>query len=492
MQKPAWLVPDAPVEAPVETLEAFLEAIDSGALFNISDPSVYREIRKTIAEVLVQLLVWQRPRLEESRSLRWPYEALKERKAVFEDVCAKQGEKQLARQTALFLALLPFPGQWQWLFKAEQEFRDDPEVHDFLTAEREKIEEKINKKRQKEYYLHHFCQILKKPRFPREKGIIRIFSLAYLFTQPRILRELGNRYFIYIEPAAGVFFRHTWWRFLTVLEDPCLIGASSEEDRAFLNSQRGILTTHLAHADYVEDDETDYSGHQKRFDIVFNSTFDEMIRKRHFLMLSILKHPLLQDVTALFMGRGKDDNIERFRQQVRLNQMDHRITVMANLRRNEVPKYLANCRLGVHLALHENGPRCIYEFFRADIPCIVSACTAGVNLGHFNSLTGVVARDKDLPQVIDRALQSRNQFSPRQWFLAESGSLNSTRVLNRCFQEIFQSRGYDWTEDIVPLGSSGASRYVESSHYDYFRSEFEHLFEALNQKGMLPISIALD
>ena len=492
MQKPAWLVRDAAIEAPVETLEAFLEAIDSGALFNISDPSVFREIRKTIAEVFVQLLVWQRPRLEESRPLSWPYEALRERKSIFENLYEKETGEDFARQTALFLSLLPFPDQWQWLFKVVREFRADSEVHDFLTVERGKIEEKINRKRQKKYKLHNFCQILKNPRLPREKGIIRIFALGYLFTQPRLLRELSNRYFIYIEPAAGVFFRHTWWRFLTILDDPCLIGVAGGEDRAYLNSQSGILTTHLAHSDFIEDDESDDSEHRKKYDIVFNGTYDEMDRKRQLFMLSLLKHPLLRDKTALFMGRGNKSNVERFKHQVRGDHMGHRVAVKANLHRKAVPEYLAECRVGVHLALHENGPRCIYEFFRADIPCVISACTAGVNFEHFNSRTGVVAKDKDLPQAIYDTLQSRQKFAPRKWLLEQSGSLNSSRILNHRFQEIFQDRGYDWTEDIVPLGSSGANRYVESGHYDYFKPEFEHLFEFLNQKGMLPISIALD
>ena len=491
MLKPAWLLPDAAKETPVEILDAFLGAIDSEELFTISDPFVFREIRKTIAEALVQLLVWQRPLLEESKSLVWPYNALRKRKSIFENLYSKEEGKELARQAALFLALLPFPNQWQWFFKADQEFRDDPEVQDFLTAERKLIEGKISRKGHKKYKLHQICQILKKPRPSGEKGIIRIFTLAYLFTQPRILRELGNRYFIYLEPAAGVFFRHTWLRFLTILDDPCLIGTASNEDRAYINSQAGILTTHLAHSDFMEeDDETDGLGHQKRFDIVFNGTYDEMDRKRHMIMLSFLRHQLLQDKTALFVGRGDSYNIERFKQQVQEDHMGHRITVMANLSINEVPKYLAQCRVGVHLALHENGPRCIHELFRSDIPCVISACTAGVNFEYFNSQTGVVAKDKDLPLAIYQVLQARHEYAPRKWFIEQSGSLNSTRILNRRFQDIFQTRGYDWTEDIVPLGSGGSNRYVESSDHDYFKPEFEHLFEILNQKRLLlPIPV---
>lgn len=494
MPKPDWLDPSAIETAPIETLDAFFHSVDSEALFDHTDPSLFAEIRTVIRRVLVQLLVWNRPLLEASRSLAWPYEALRQRKQIFEDLTTGKKGAFPTHQASLFLALLPFPDQWHWLFKAEDDYGDDPEVTRFLSTEARKIEEKVKKKQQKRYKLHHFCQVLKKPRLPEEKGIIRIFALAYTFCRPQILKELSHRYFIYLEPTAGVFFRHTWWRYLTTAEDPCLLGAASEEDRRFLKSQKGILVTHMAHGDYLETDtpkDTD-THREKKFDIVFNGTYDEMDRKRHQFLLSLLSHPLLQDVTVLFMGRGNNDNVERFRQQVINKQMDRRVTVLSNLRRNLVPDYLAESRIGVHLALHENGPRCIYEFLRADIPCVISACTAGVNFDHINANTGMVVSDPDLPQAIATMLENRHQFSPRKWFLEQSGSRNSTAILNRRLQTIFHDLGYEWNADIVPLGSSGANRYVSSDDFNLFRPEYEALFNLLNQKGLLPAKIALD
>ena len=406
---------------------------------------------------------------------------------------ANQGNTLFIKtQARLFLALLPFPGQWNWLLKAEKEVDHNEEIDTFLRLEREKIQAKTDKKRQKQFKLRHFCQILKKPRMPKEKGVLRIFSIPYIFCNSQLLKELSRHYFLYVEPTAGVIFRHTWWRNFSTLEDPCLFGVSSAEDAAFLQSQSGALTTNLAHGDFMENGlEVEPNG-DKQFDIVFNSTYDEMPRKRHHLMLKLLKHPILHHTRALFLGRGEDDNVANFKQLIHREGLEDRVTVMSNVRRIEVPKHLARCQIGVHLALHENGCRCIYEFFRSDLPCVISTSTAGVNMELFNSKTGLAVPDKGLPKAIADVLGNRKKFTPRNWFLAHSGSSHSTLQLNNQLRSIFQNLGYSWSDDIIPLGSSGASRYLDKRHYGKFRYEFRKLLEFFQQIPQFPLKISLE
>ena len=114
---------------------------------------------------------------------------------------------------------------------------------------------------------------------------MRIFSLPYLFVNPELLKALNRLYFLYVEPPWGVVFRHAWLRPFAGLDDPTLFGLNGEEDAAFLRSQPGILTTSLAHADFLEDDTALDFDKEKRFDIVFNSTFYDIPRKRHAVML---------------------------------------------------------------------------------------------------------------------------------------------------------------------------------------------------------------
>jgi hypothetical protein len=52
--------------------------------------------------------------------------------------------------------------------------------------------------------------------------------------------------------------------------------------------------------------------------------------------------------------------------------------------------------------------------------------------------------------------------------------------------------GYSWREDIVPLTSGGAIRYIDRSHYVRLRPQFEELLKIFQNHAQLPISRSLD
>jgi hypothetical protein len=473
-------------------LEQFFESVDSAEIFDSTDELRFRQLRDEIADALVQLLLWQRPYLEAQKGLDWPYQAFEKRVSFFEKTARWGADPFIRKQAGLFLARLPFPRQWSWLELARNKFYVDPEIRTLLQQEAQRIEEKLKQKRQKQYMLRHFCQILKKPCLPKEKGILRIFSLPYLFAHEQLLKAINRLYFLYVEPPWGVLFRHAWLRPFAFLADPTLFGLNGEEDAAFLRSQPGILTTALAHADFLEDDPALDFRPQKHFDIVFNATFDDMPRKRHACMLKLMQHPLLSRTRALFIGRGQPRNVEGFKRQIQAAGLASRVTVRDNLLRQDVPAHLAQGRIGVQISLHENGCRSIYEFLRSDLPCVVATSTAGVNPAVINPQTGIAAADRDLARAISTALDQREKFAPRKWFLAHSGSINSSRALNALLKAVFLERGYGWQEDIVPLGSSGASRYVDPTHYERFRPQFAELLQIFRQQGHLPVPLAVD
>jgi hypothetical protein len=476
----------------IRQLEGFFKLVDSETLFNPTDFTDYRRLRDDICDALIQLLVWQRPFLEAEKGLDWPYAGFRKRISFFEKSARENADPFIQKQACLFLARLPFPRQWLWLAQAQKNFETDPEIKTLLRLEKQRIEAKINKKKQKQYMLRHFLQILKKPRLPEEKGILRIYSLPYLFFNPELLKALNRLYFLYVEPPWGVVFRHAWLRVFADLAEPTLFGLNGEEDAAFMRSQPGILTTSLAHAEFLQDDQHLDFGDEKRFDLMFNATFDDMPRKRHADMLELLQHPLLSQTTALFIGRGDQDNVEVFKRQLQAAGLSSRVTVKDNLLRQDVPAYLAQCKVGVQISLHENGCRSIYEFLRSNIPCVISTSMAGVNPAIINSQTGIAAPDRDLAQAISRALQNREKFTPRNWFLAHSGSTHSSRRLNDQLKAIFFERGYIWQEDIKPLGSSGANRYANTAHYERLRPEFEKLLKIFHKQAHLPIPLDVD
>ncbi len=479
-------------EKQVEILEDFSSRIESDTLFQSGNEHDLHKLRDTLQDAVIQLLDDKRPYLEASKGIRWPYVTFRKHKPFFVDII-KHGTSSFQKEQALlFLARFPFPGQWQYLIQAEDMLQDRSEMKNLLRFETHIIQQKIAKRAQKTYRIRRFCQILKQPRLPAEKGILRIFSLLYLFIDKRLLEELNRYYVLYVEPTAGVMYRHTWLRAFSRLSDPCIFGIAGKEDSEYICSQPGVVTTELAHADFLQDDITVDTGSEKQFDIIFIGTYDEMRRKRHQRFLALMQHPKLKHATALVIGQGKEENIREFTQAVITSGLSDRVTVLSNRPRKEIPEYLARCRIGVHLALHENGCRCIYEYFRSDLPCVISSYSAGINFKIINSQTGMAAPDKDLADTICHVLENRSQFSPRRWFLSHSGSDHSSGRLNRLFKKLFTDGGYEWTEDIVPLGSGGANRYVESSHYEKFRCEFHRLFDIFTRKAEFPVRVTVD
>lgn len=476
----------------IQTMERFFALIDSGTLFASEKSFFFKKLREEVRSAISYLLFWGRPFLEIARGLDWPYEGLRKRYDIFRKIAEGENKSHLRHQALFFLAFLPFPNQWSWLFKVEKLYPDDGEVKAFLADERKKGSERLQKKTQKKYKVRHFCQVLKAPERENEKGVLRIFSIPYLFDSLEHLRRLSRRYILIVEPPWGVVFRHTWLRKFSVLEDPSVFGVNSTEDINFLSSQSQIVPFGLAHGDYMSERFEVKSSPVKEFDIVFNATFDEMKRKRHALMLELLNHHLLKDARALFLGRGQKAKVDHFRKQVRRAGLQGRVTVMANLLRENVPTQLSRCKVGVHLSLNENGCRSIYEYFRSDLPCVVSSSMAGTNLGIFSPQTGMAVTDEELPTAISFALDHLDHFTPRRWFLESSGSSNSSRRLNQFLRQLFQGLGYQWRTDIVPLISSGPGRYANPADYELFREEFGWIHDCLRRGGELPIQITLD
>lgn len=470
--------------AKLDLIKGFLARIDDGTVFAGDGRAVRREVR----ESLIDLLLHHRPFLEEETGLSWPYRELARRLPTLEAE-ARQGKTVFLRQQAgLFLALLPFPGQWRWLAQVAGELGDDPEIKDFLSSERQRLEDKIQRKAQRLFKLPNFCQILKRPNLPGEKGILRIFSLPYLFTEKDLLRRLNRFYILYIEPPWGVLARHAWLRAFAQMEDPAVLGVCGHEDADFLAGQSGIVTTRLAHGDFLEDQPLP-PPRPKEFDLVFNASFDEMDRKRHAFMLNLLARPPLDQVTALFIGRGSAASVATFRTWVAERGLGDRIVVLANLRRSEVLEQLCRCRIGVLSSLNENGCRAVYEYFRADLPCVVTSSMAGCNFELMDARNGLIATDAALPGAILTALRDLGKFSPRDWFLNHSGSRLSSLRLNGEMKDLFSRLGYAWHQDIVPLGSSGATRYVAAADYAAFRSEYAQLMEIMEPYVAVRLSL---
>ena len=82
----------------IHLLERFFDSIDSGTLFENTDPTYFRSLRDDIYDALYQLLFWLRPLLEVEKGLLWPYEGLTRRVSFFENAVAESADHFIQRQ----------------------------------------------------------------------------------------------------------------------------------------------------------------------------------------------------------------------------------------------------------------------------------------------------------------------------------------------------------------------------------------------------------
>jgi len=483
--------PDEGMKA-LALLENFFAAVDRGESLPMPGHTAPTQLREALHRALLRLLIWDRPYLQGERGLLWPLAELAKRTGVFEAAAASASRPEQRRQARLFLALLPFPGQWRRLDREADRQPLEPEVAQRLRAVASKAAVKVRSRAKQPLRIRNICQVIKPYHGPQEKGILRIFSIPYLFASDPLLELLSSRYLFYVEPAMGVMFRHGWGRAFGKLHDPCVFGMPGADDRQFLTGQDNIVPVPIAHGDFLEDIDPPPRPTEPRFDLVFNATFDDPARKRHQLMLELLLRPELRQATALFLGRGEESAVADFSRRVQALDLDRRVSVAANVRRGAVPEYLAQCKIGVHLSLNENGCRCIPEFFRSDLPCVVSSAMAGLDFSMINEATGRAATDPELASAITATLGERARFQPRRWFLQNCGSRRATARLNTIFRELFAAHGYRWSEDLVPLTGSGASRYAVAADYQRFVSEFQWILYAFQHLGPLPLKLILE
>ena len=130
----------------IATIDTFFSLIDSGDLFTASDPLFHRKLRSDVLSALSYVLYWGRHILEETRGLSWPYDGLQKRYHILSELADGERDSFLQRQALFFLALLPFPGQWSNLFKVEELYGDDAEIKAFLSEEKQKVSDRLQKK----------------------------------------------------------------------------------------------------------------------------------------------------------------------------------------------------------------------------------------------------------------------------------------------------------------------------------------------------------
>lgn len=205
---------------------------------------------------------------------------------------------------------------------------------------------------------------------------------------------------------------------------------------------------------------------------------------------ALKRHQTLFDAIAALGARGRPLRVgligvpgewtaAHVRQFATTRGIADRITIHEKIPHAEVARLVARSRCSVLLSKQEGSNRAVYESLFVGTPVVVYARHKGIDLGHVNGRTGLLAEDADLADALLAVIDGRDRFDPGAYAREELGYANATRRVNDALKSIAHANGHPFPRDIVAKRNAPNLRYVELGVYARFAADYEGLASAL-------------
>lgn len=312
-----------------------------------------------------------------------------------------------------------------------------------------------------------------------EKGVLYVMYSESIRMFPALfdLPRLASRYMLVLEPSWWGYEDATFLLYLGSDLDVAVL-AQRRSDFEFIRDLRSnIAPVRLGAGDWVDPDGfRPKPGPERSYDLVMVSGWN--VLKRHSLLfrtLRTLKRERGRPLRVALIGYPQHwtrANIERLMRRYGVHEQ---CTVFENIPHAEVARIVGDSKAYVLLSRREGANRGLYEALFSGTPAIVYRHHRGVNIDHITEAVGRLADEQDLAEAILSVVDGWDRFRPREWALAHTGWVNSTRVLNQALCEIARRRGLSWTTDIVGHKNAPNLKYAEPGIYRQFDAEYDRL-----------------
>lgn len=296
---------------------------------------------------------------------------------------------------------------------------------------------------------------------PAEKGILfvqydeGVKRFAALFDIVRLARD----YRFVIEPSTCGY-QNPMFFLCFGIPTEVILESQYEKDFRYINSLgHNLMPIRLGAGDWADPiNFVDSVDDEKKYDLVMIANWLKW--KRHALLFSAIAQ-LRGDLNRVAVvgypidGRTVDD----VREECRKYGVEDLVEFHNRIPHSEVSAIIRKSKVGILLSREEGANRGIYECFFSGVPVILTDSNRGVNREHLNQQTGMLASDKELPQIIRTMVRSYQTYRTRSWAESNTGYINSTKLLNNFFREIALSQGEQWTQNIFAKHNSPHARY---------------------------------
>lgn len=295
--------------------------------------------------------------------------------------------------------------------------------------------------------------LILKPPAKNEKGVLVLeytekFDLfVALFDLERIMQD----YSIVLEPCWAGYCDPSILMFLSDRSD-VIVQCPEESDFEFIaNLKSNLIPVKLGSSDWIDADLffPKGAGVGKEYDLIMVANWGRHKNHRYlFKALSKLRH---RTISLLLVGMdwgGRTD--QDIRSEMAQYDLTHvHVDIKKNIPAAEVAACLEKSKVFLLLSEKEGSNRAIVEALFCNVPVILYENFVGGAKNKVNAQTGILSSFEELHEKIDYMLNHYQNFTPRSWAMAHTGSRNATRILNSVLREAAKRRGEEWTIDIV-------------------------------------------
>jgi hypothetical protein len=313
-----------------------------------------------------------------------------------------------------------------------------------------------------------------------EQGVIllkyaRTFSAVHaLLDMPRLLQ----RYTFVLEPCWAGYCDPSLLMFVTP-GNPVFVQCFTEEDYDFVAEVGApLVPIRLGPADWVDADLfSPAQGVEKSYDLVMVANWGG--HKRHAQLFRTLEQITDRRVRVLLIGfpwAGRTgEDVRREAAAIRNDRIT--VDIVENLPARDVVARVSQCKVFVFLSRKEGDNKALVESMFLDVPAIVYEQTIGGATSRINPATGVFASDDQLADKIRYMLDHHDEFAPRKWALAHSGSNVATRLLDETIRRVVVDAGGRYTHSIVEKTNSPNLAYKDPTARARFEADYAYILQ---------------